>query len=598
MKNLKIIYALIGSLILFYSCTKEYTKPDEVDPNYAITSVAGNVIDENFQSLQDVEVNVHGNIYYTNEDGSYILENIKVPKGRFTISFKKDGYFNVTRSEIPSNGKPSVMPVAMISKTGLYAGQTQFQSSAGGVLNIFTQGCTIIFPADNFVTESGASYTGNVNAAAAYLDPTSDIFNLAVHGGDMRGVDASGGNVIVDSYAGINVELTDDYGNKLDLDPNKKVAASVELQIPPGLLGNSPATIDLWDFGNNNGLREAGGSATKQGDKYIAQMEHFSYWECAIPYSATAIVSGIVKDTYGKAIPGVKVAVGKSFAVTDNNGHFKRAIPAGITIDVTIKPDYYGTFINPVSVGPLSSGQTEFVELIVPPMNIVQGVLVNCQGIPVPGKVVLRWGTEFSSIMTPTGIFELPIPDFVPSAMINAYGNNYSATLSITPDTNPYDVGKIILCPPVPVGTNEIVVDGNVYDEYFEATGYYYYYEYYSGKDSIDSIEVHEGTYVNIYGDDGDIYMDINKAAGPGTYYVGNKSCTGTSISIYIGDLSFCFISGFIQIMRYDNVGGLIEGVFSGTAVADDHEPPLRETKTITGKFSVIREQDQVSFID
>jgi hypothetical protein len=75
------------------------------------------------------------------------------------------------------------------------------------------------------------------------------------------------------------VELKDASGHPLQLAPGKK--ATLKLPAP----ANSPATIPLWHFNEKYGLWIQAGVATKTGDSYTAEVNHFSTWNLDLDIS-------------------------------------------------------------------------------------------------------------------------------------------------------------------------------------------------------------------------------------------------------------------------------------------------------------------------
>ena len=94
------------------------------------------------------------------------------------------------------------------------------------------------------------------------------------------------------------VELRDASGNPLQLAPGKK--AILKLPAP----ANSPATSPLWHFNEKYGLWIQAGVATKTGDTYTAEVNHFSTWnfDSGIPGFTLDLQ---FKDPLGNALSGV-----------------------------------------------------------------------------------------------------------------------------------------------------------------------------------------------------------------------------------------------------------------------------------------------------
>ncbi|MEI9809360.1 MAG: hypothetical protein WDO16_16645 [Bacteroidota bacterium] len=70
-----------------------------------------------------------------------------------------------------------------------------------------------------------------------------------------------------------SVELYDEAGNKLQVAPGKTV--SMEMPAPAG----SNNEIPLWHFNETYGLWIQAGIATKNGNVFVAEVNHFFYLE-------------------------------------------------------------------------------------------------------------------------------------------------------------------------------------------------------------------------------------------------------------------------------------------------------------------------------
>ena len=50
--------------------------------------------------------------------------------------------------------------------------------------------------------------------------------------------------------------------------------------------GIAPETINLWYFDEENGYWKEEGQAIKDGNKYVAEVTHFTWWNCDILFDA------------------------------------------------------------------------------------------------------------------------------------------------------------------------------------------------------------------------------------------------------------------------------------------------------------------------
>src|ERR1700742_2255235 len=99
--------------------------------------------------------------------------------------------------------------------------------------------------------------------------------------GDLRGIGSDGNETALQSFGMMDVEMVDDAGNKLQIASGQQ--ASLTFSIPDTLLSLAPATIPLWYFNDSSGRWIQQGSAVKQGNTYVGQVGHFTYWNCDAP---------------------------------------------------------------------------------------------------------------------------------------------------------------------------------------------------------------------------------------------------------------------------------------------------------------------------
>src|SRR6185436_17239991 len=94
------------------------------------------------------------------------------------------------------------------------------------------------------------------------------------------------------------VELKDASGNLLQIAPGKTV--TMKLPAP----ANGPATIPLWHFNEKYGIWIKAGTATKSGDQYIAEVNHFSTWNLDLEMNSFRLEIQF-NDPSGNALAGL-----------------------------------------------------------------------------------------------------------------------------------------------------------------------------------------------------------------------------------------------------------------------------------------------------
>ncbi len=575
---------LLVSFMFFSGCKKDKKEePTPTDPTKTSVTLTGNVIDINSTPLAGVTVKVGTVQTTTSSDGSFYLSNVTVSSSRFTVEFSLNGYFTLVRSAIPTAGEKYDIEVGLISETDFtYAGSASFASNTAGNLTM-GNGCVIDFPANAFITSSGAPFSGTVNVKAAYLDPTMNNYPLFVFGGDLYAKDSLGTDVMINPYAGLNVVITDGV-DKLQLDTANSVNAQVQFNIPTTLITSAPNTIELFDFDENNGECYANGTANKTGGKYVGQVQHFSFWNCAEYHPGKALISGYVKDQNGTPIPGIPVRIGHTFAKTDVDGYYHKIVPTGTNILIKILSVQLSNLATPsfINVSPLTDGGTATADFTISGLKKITGRIINCAGAPIQGKVLLSWYSNLfytnvntSCFTKSNGIFELFI-DSAYSVTMHIWANNTDTITSFTPSySNPYNLGNITICPPIQTGPNKATVSGVTYNFNSSKIGFMIF----------DTVPAPKHISIAVYATDGSFFAIQTNGTTTGQYIVdGSPNPSVLSMNIYSTGFQEPITNATINITRLDAVGGLIEGNFSGTSATG---------AVVSGQFSVPRMANQ-----
>lgn len=584
MRNLFRIFVLLmlGFASVLTSCKKERSE-DTVTPagptDYATTTVVGMVFDQNHNVLSGVDITVGDKTFTTNYDGSFMFSNVTVNKNRFMAKFNKTNYFETVKTEKTVSGGITRLDVAMIDKS--YSSSTSFSPTTGADLDMYADG-KLHFPANlSYVDANGNPYTGNITVNAKFLDASSEDYSRFAPGGDQFGVlttagkSTQGDNVYLMSIGGMLIELTDGSGGLLNLASDNDSLVTVETPIPAIFAAMAPDSIDNWYTGGNLAYSSNEGSGRKEGGKYISEVGHFSYWSVQIPYTGSATINGTVTDASGNIVSGVRVNVGQSYAVTDNDGHYSRIVAAGIPgfLIQVLPTDYNNYSSNQVTQPSLGDGATVTVDLVIAipagDMIAVTGTLINCNSTPTAGKVFISYGSYVTQTFTQDGSFSLLVPTIATSITLKCQVGESTKDIYLNLSGVDYDAGNIQLCPP-PTGSNEITIDGTVYGDFTQSLAHIY--------------TSYNQLYIDASGDNRSFYFYMDNFTGPGTYPITISKDLKTNGSIDIDGSYYSPESGNIIVTQYGAVGGRVVGTFSITASGGE---------TITGKFNSLREADQ-----
>jgi len=582
MKNLFKLSAIfmLGIVLITSSCKKDRNEEDttpSTPSDFVTTNIMGIIYDESHNVLGNVEVTIGSNTFTTSWDGKFMKSNISVNKNRFMAKFKKANYFQTVRTEKTVSGGVSRLNVTMIYKPS--AINTTITTGVGGELVVGSYG-KITFPAElNYVTADGTDYTGTVYVHAKYLDPLDENYSRLVPGGDQYGMYKEGStetSVMLSSMGGMLIELSDASGALLNLDENNDSLVSIRTAIPAAMQVSAPDPIDTWFSGGNMAYSSNEGKGRKEGGEYISQVGHFTYWSLEIPQSGNATIKGHVLNDIGNPVAGVRVMVGQSYAVTDNNGYYERVVPSGVItgIPVQVMPIDFNNITSNIELVPvLSDGQMATADLTLNTsgtMRAIKGKFVNCSNSPVPGEVFASQGSYTAQTYTQDGSFNILVPmDWQYFTLkCNVNGSVKDVYINM-PTADPYDVGDIQICPP-PAGSNQVTVASTTYNNFNTSTSYLY------ASSNSFSIAISDG-------DQNSMNFEIMPYNGVGTYDIVEYNRSATA-NIQLGASEYYqFQSGTFIITQDGGIGGRVIGTFTGTAMSGE---------SISGKFNALREPD------
>ncbi len=452
---------VVASLTLLHACNKSSSTGGTGLNNHVIpaeqmvtASLQGRVLDENGIPVLGATVTSGGASTTTDVNGVFSFSKISLSSRFGYVTANKSGYFTGSRSIITHAGASSFVSIQLVPR-----GSKGAVAAASGGYVVVGTGDTAAFAASSFVTAAtNATYTGNVNVYAVYLDPTSPTFFKQMPG-DLRGIGPDGTETTLQSYGMMDVELQDDAGAKLQLATGKK--ATLTWAIPDSLISNAPATMPMWYFSDSAGRWMQEGTAIRAGNSYVGQVAHFTYWNIA-PYVPPVNFSVRLKDQFGNAVPYALViiwyplqhAIGDC-GYTDSSGFAQGLLPYGSMTQMQIltECDY---LLAGANVGPAIQDQnlgTVVVNLSETDLTLT-GTVVDCSNAPVAYGFVnaLVDGLNFRALVT-NGAFTLPIHRcFTASTTAQFTAGDYTtlqqgATTTASVTTGHVDVGTLSACP-------------------------------------------------------------------------------------------------------------------------------------------------------
>jgi hypothetical protein len=312
------------------------------------SSIVGYVYDENNQPVENAIVATYSTVTKTNKYGVFVMKNINTDQQGTYIKVIKDGYILGSDFIYPSEGKVAQAYIKLMKLTS----DKNFDSKSGGTISMDSGG-KIIFPEDGISSLDGMNFTGKVNVTAKYLNPNDKELGNMMPGGLMA--DAANGNTVVLGTLGmVAVELRDDAGNKLNIKSGSQ--ATIEF---PAITDYKPEQINLWSFDENKGRWKEEGTAVLQGDKYVAKVSHFSFWNCDAPFPLIEVCGRVVYED-GTPVKNTTVTVqadglNTGYGMTNDEGKFCGKMPKGKKLSILVQNFNCNQQLGVVEVGPFEN---------------------------------------------------------------------------------------------------------------------------------------------------------------------------------------------------------------------------------------------------
>ncbi|MFN0188416.1 MAG: carboxypeptidase-like regulatory domain-containing protein [Bacteroidia bacterium] len=377
---------ILFALVLIGSCSKDENNNDTpINVNTISISVMGQIVNESGQPLSNVQVSLGNKTSTTNNHGIYSLTGVSVSKNRAVIRSSLFGYWDCSKGFVPSTSGLNYCSLTMSTKSVT----NNISGVSGGTVN--NNGASIIFPANAFVNLAGAAFVGNVKVSVKHL-PTTDVnFGSLIPGGDLLALNSAGQERVLLSYGMIGVELFDNSGTAVALAPGVK--ATIQLPIASTQLSSATATIPLWYFDETTQLWKEEGVATRQGNNYVAEVSHFTWWNCDQPGTGGGVqIKGKVVDCNGNPFVNARIySLTGGYIQSDSNGDYIGWVWPGIPHSVYATFQGYQNSQTETSP-PLVVGQVyTYPDLVIPclPSGQLNLNIVNCDSLPVNNTVIL-----------------------------------------------------------------------------------------------------------------------------------------------------------------------------------------------------------------
>lgn len=589
------VSCLLFLAILISGCKKDESGLDiGQNATQQKSTISGLIVDELGAAVKGASVVCNGYTTTTSDYGTFLFENINIPRSRFIIKYYKSGYYDGSYASFVTDNAVTYVKRIMIAKGQLYS----FQTTTGGTV-ILTDGTTIQFPQNNYkLISTGAAYNGLVTAYVHHLTPGTNGFFQSIPGGDLSGVDATGNSQKLVSFGMVAAELYGSSGEKLNLDAGSP--AQISMPIASSQLSNASSTIKLWHFDESTAFWKEEGSASKVGNNYEYSVNHFSWWNCDQPYPR-AFIKGRVLDCNGNPVANAfvfsnTVTIGSLSVYTNSNGEYFDSVPAGFAYQ--IQADVMGMLSNMVTVPSLIQGSSYTVPDLTysPCPSAITGTLKNCNGIDASGIIIVRANNQSQHLYTTSGNFTFQVyPNSLCELDFYRQNNYYTTSVYSPASGSSIDIGAISVCDTISgnnLPDNTFYLDGGPFSNFICV---------------VDSLSTDSFAFAHAdlsnhmivnFIKPGLFVMNLQIAnLNTGDFAYGMQPHDNYFIgNIILNDWYYCHTdtsacSGTIKVTEMGNIGGRVKGIINGNMMVNPTDSPtVNYIVNVIGKFNVKRQ--------
>ena len=341
MKFYRVLPLFIAAVFLMQSCQKDVINTDERELieqpiEFISTFSYGLITDPEGQALSQVKITLGENVAYSDERGYFRIEYDRSASSGAMLKFIKDGHFDNIKLFVPQSESQAFLRVQMVPLQELET----LNAVTGGRIET-PEGVVMEFPDEAFSTLNQAPYSGEVTVYGHWYDPQGDRLPERMPG-DLRGADLDGERVQLATYGMMAVELKGENGEELQLTEGK--VASIDFPLTGQLASSAPEIIDTWSLDEESGYWVQEGTAELvDGSIYRAEVNHFSFWNCDIPYRPISLLKGTLVNEQGQSLTNYKVCVTmvetslSAAAWTNDFGYFSGYVPGETPLLLQVK---------------------------------------------------------------------------------------------------------------------------------------------------------------------------------------------------------------------------------------------------------------------
>ncbi|WP_340154876.1 carboxypeptidase-like regulatory domain-containing protein [uncultured Winogradskyella sp.] len=411
----------------------------------------GNVIDSNKNPIEGVTITIGNETALTDSNGIFIINSANVNERFGYVKAEKSGYIHGSRSVVPSGGtnKVTIMLLEATVVGTVNSGSSETISVANGSSVSFD---------GNFIKEDGSAYSGSVDVIMHHLDPADDDMAMQMPG-MLYAQNNEGAERMLQTLGMLAIELRGTGGEDLNLGEGS--ISEIKMPVDASLMSIAPATIPLWYFDEVNGYWKEEGQATLQGNMYVGNVSHFSFWNCDIPAEAITLCITATNES-NNSLSNLWVSItsttfGTTYGYTNENGEVCGYVPSNETLELNIYSyDFCGdTPLYNEMIGPFSTDSNISI-IVQESSDIIEETIIgnfnSCNGDAVnDGYVQLTYGYQTYIDLVTNGEFEINLLRCEEDNTFKLKGSDYvnlqtTDSISYTFTTPLTNIGSISAC--------------------------------------------------------------------------------------------------------------------------------------------------------
>ena len=387
MKSSNNLCLLFAFLLLMTGCRKDeitITSDEELLPGTENVTFQFLIINASGMPIEDSQILINSDAYQTDKNGVAITKPYDIPSLGLRSEIFATGFISIVKLIGGANNSKKQEKVILIkSITTIISTGSIGEIDGGGFLTL----------PSNLILSDGSVYTGDVFVKNGYLNPDRRGFLLSAPG-NMVAINTANEYQQLASLGMYMIELYDADGNELKIPEGS--TATIYFPISDQHKDITESEIPLWYFEEDSGLWIEDGKAKVVENMMIAEVSHFTWWNCDLPYNFIETCMAFLSNE-GDVIPGldVKFSIGGvtfGHAITDANGFIQAKVPVDVKFDLKFCLD--GEEVGSQTTGPYEdNGRKIYVNTSISFLSI-SGIAINCDGLPLSNGYAFFEGND------------------------------------------------------------------------------------------------------------------------------------------------------------------------------------------------------------